>query len=205
MNGDETRRLTAYHEAGHAVAAVISPGGRVDEIDISFNEEFDERGHTLHHHEPADQAFIIYAGPWAHALAWTIDETYQRPANGLIPSPDKVAEAFRCNHDDWYAYERQMRGDVDVIKAFIDEEVGAFAEERKCRLKPPPLTEPDPKWDGKLGKAWPEIEELARAMLAGTEVIELSNGDRLDWQGRELPNRWRNPDAPREVEYKSPG
>ena len=55
MNGE--RYVTACHEAGHAVAAVRR-GGWVNEIDIS------DKGHTCTEHEPADKAFIVYAGPW---------------------------------------------------------------------------------------------------------------------------------------------
>ncbi|WP_197517830.1 hypothetical protein [Mycobacterium sp. E796] len=201
----EDRRLVAYHEAGHAVAAVKCPGGRVDEIDISYNPLVDDeaRGYTKHDHEPEDQAFIIYGGPWAHARAWIIGEETRDGDDRTFES--KVAEAFRCNHDDWFAYERQMGGDVDAIKAFIDEEVAAFVEGRDRNVEPPPLTAPDPEWHVTLTKAWPEIEELAIKMLDVEKEIVIGDGNRLIWQGPELPNRWRNPDTPSDVDYKSLG
>jgi hypothetical protein len=111
---------------------------------------------------------------------------------------------FRRNFHDWRAYERVMGGDVSAIDAYELALEEAFMEGRACDVVPPPITQPDTVWHERLVEAWPEIRELAQKMLGGTDdVIELSNGQQLV---RDRPNRWRNPDAPNEVDYnKSPG
>jgi len=117
---EKNQRLTAYHEAGHAVAVANCPQGRVDEIDVGYNELVGEwLGQTLHDHRDEDQAFIIYAGPWAHARAEWPEETIDVA---------HVEIQYRRNFSDWRAYERAKGGDVSAVDAYelaLDEAVMA--------------------------------------------------------------------------------
>lgn len=194
MNGDRVLYFTAYHEAGHAVAAAKCPDGHVDEIDIR-NTPFveTERGGTKHDHRPEDQAFIIYAGPWAHARAKWPGETIDL---------DRVLAVLRWNADDWTAFQQVHGHEVsanDLMQFQIAATDGGIA---------PPEYWPNMTWHEEaaevLVRAWPEIQELAEKMLAGEREIVLSNGQRLVREPPNIwpPNIWRNPDAPSGVEYK---
>lgn len=205
MNGDDAdgRRLTAHHEAGHAVAVAKCSGGRVDEIDITYNP--DHRGRTLHDHRPEDQAFIIYAGPWAHALVLWKYEAFDEETRDSNDKnfADHVRAQFGGNLDDYRAYELEMSGANSVVDTYEVELLNAHFEGKDCCAVPPPIiTPPDPAWHEKMVEAQCEIDALANALLAGDEIIWLSNGQRLVRQG---PDVWRNPDVPSEVEYKNPG
>ena len=59
------RYLTAIHEAGHAVAAVMRGGGELTSITIDPTEDYD--GHTQIRAKSFDAGFICYAGIWAEA------------------------------------------------------------------------------------------------------------------------------------------
>ena len=64
MNRDERRRRAAFHESGHAVASILR-GGYVKYIDLTKARE--ELQETSTDDQPADKAFMIWAGPWAQA------------------------------------------------------------------------------------------------------------------------------------------
>lgn len=57
------RNITAYHEAGHAVAAVLR-GGWVGGIDIEPDIALKQAG-TAQLGSNGDRAFVAFAGPWA--------------------------------------------------------------------------------------------------------------------------------------------
>jgi hypothetical protein len=193
MTGDRFRYFTAYHEAGHALAAAKCPEGRVDEIDIRFNPFVaDERGATKHDHRPEDQAFIIYAGPWAHARAVWPGETIDL---------DRVLAFLRSNTDDWVAFQKVHGHNVgpnEVIQLGIAASDGGIGP-REYR---PSLTWHEAAAEV-LTRAWAEIEELAEKMLAGEREIKLGNGHRLVREPDVWPpNIWRNPEVPSDVESK---
>ena len=73
----------AFHEAGHAVAAVVL-GGRVHRAVV------DEHPHTEHDPLPGLDAGIVYAGPWAEAR-WTL---------GYQPGPADMRRALARNGSD---------------------------------------------------------------------------------------------------------
>ena len=56
------RYLTAYHEAGHAVAAVVS-GRQLISVSIGDNPSIRSRGSRK------SRGFVSYAGPWAEGRA----------------------------------------------------------------------------------------------------------------------------------------
>ena len=61
------RHLTAHHEPGHAVAALMRGGGELVSVTIEPTAEY--AGHTGLRSKPFDIAFVTYAGPWAEARA----------------------------------------------------------------------------------------------------------------------------------------
>ena len=61
---DPVRTLTAFHEAGHAVAALMRGGSSLLSVSLSVAHG---EGITWHRSHVWDQAFIAYAGPWAEA------------------------------------------------------------------------------------------------------------------------------------------
>jgi len=177
------RRQAAYHEAGHAVAALRSPRGRVLMIDITNKPLLgdQERGHTLSQTVDADEAFVIYAGSWAHAsLIWP----------GETIDPDRVLGALRWNADDWLAFQ-QVAGHATAEKDDL-----ALQASQTSGIAPPEYR-PGSEWHQKatdvLGAAWSEIEELAQQMLDGQHEIELSNGQRI-LGDTTTPDRWVDPE-----------
>ena len=82
---DLDRLATAFHEAGHAVAAVLL-GGRVHGAYVN-----DDQPRTEHDVIPAGTAAAIsYAGPWAEAR-WTL---------GRTPGPGDMHRALARHHAD---------------------------------------------------------------------------------------------------------
>lgn len=59
------RELTAFHEAGHLVAAVLRGGTWLSSRTLDAGSHTD--GMTWWCAEPDDRAFIILGGPWAQA------------------------------------------------------------------------------------------------------------------------------------------
>ena len=190
------RREAAYHEAGHTVAAIKSPGGQVLSIDISNTPEVsdDQRGHTHCRIVGADEAFIIYAGSWAQAsLVWP-DETLDL---------DRVLALMRWNTDDWKAFQEVVGRrvtDRDVLELQSSVESGGVV---------PPEYRPDAEWHKKvadvLGPAASEIEQLAEELLNDEEhQLELTNGQ-LMVRDPAKADRWLPSESPKEVDSDGDG
>lgn len=82
--GELDRLATAFHEAGHAVAAVAL-GGRVHQVLVD-----DEHPRIEHDSLPGLDTAIIYAGPWSEAR-WTY---------GRIPGPADMRSVLARNGSD---------------------------------------------------------------------------------------------------------
>jgi hypothetical protein len=61
----DARRTAAFHEAGHAVAAVMRGGSSL--TSVSLDEHLHGEGITWSRALVFDQPFLIWAGPWAEA------------------------------------------------------------------------------------------------------------------------------------------
>ena len=142
MENDAATR-TAYHEAGHAVAAVIC-GGYVKYINLS--------GPSL---KCADEAFMVWAGPWTQAY-WKGD-----------CKTNRIVEIFQTqSYWDWPVYEEAVdpknAAEVDVRGAARNAEAAELLG-RPMPKNAPPVTAPQPNWDAKLRQAW----SVKRPGLAG--------------------------------------
>lgn len=93
----EERLLTAHHEAGHAVAALMRGDGELRSITIEPTAAY--LGHTGYRGKPCDAAFVTYAGPWAEARAqWPLPTLEGEDDDGLA-FEDYVSGAFPLNAD----------------------------------------------------------------------------------------------------------
>jgi len=168
------QRHTAYHEAGHAIAAIKTPRGAVEHIDICDRKKNDaENGGTSSSTVDADDAFRIYGGPWAHVK-------FYRPTDALTLYA--VLTCIYNNVDDQFDF-------LDIADRDAGISTGETIEDWHNRA------------DKVMSAAWNarEVQDLAEAMLARHKEIRLSNGQLLvrdSWR-----DRWVDKDyveAPRE-------
>jgi hypothetical protein len=174
------QRTTAYHEAGHAIAAIKCPDGCVEYIDICNRDENDEEnGGTSATTRNADDAFRVYAGPWAEANLDTPSESV---------NADRVFDFLRANRDDWIAFQRLAGNEVGVSEWTQLHESLLFGDAMPPEYRPPQSWHE--KAHGVLAPVWEdgEIQALAKQMLAPQNDIELSNGQHLERE--EGKNRW---------------
>jgi hypothetical protein len=156
------RPHTAYHEAGHAIAAIKTPRGAVQYIDICDRKKDKEGGATSSSSVNPDDAFRIYGGPWAHVR-------FYRPTDALTFWD--VLTCIYANPDD----------QNDFIY-FADRDDGINTAER--------VEEWHDRANSVMASSWEsgELQDLAEAMLARDEEIRLSNGQLLVRSGRR--DRW---------------
>ncbi|MCV7224449.1 hypothetical protein [Mycolicibacterium komossense] len=156
------RRHTAYHEAGHAIAAIKTPRGAVEHIDICDRNNNDaESGGTNCSSVTADDAFRVYGGPWAHVK-------FYRPADALTFYD--VLTCIYANNDDQDLFIHYAERDAEIFTAETFEDWHERA-------------------DGVMSAAWEaqEVQNLAEEMLARAKKIRLSNGQLLirdSWRDR---------------------
>lgn len=163
------QRVTAYHEAGHAVAAMRA-GGRIAQINICDRNVNDKDGFTQASYPRPDEVFYIYAGPWAEAK-------FERPTETI--DLDRVLGYLRTNADDWIFFQRaagHMVTDTAWIPMQSSLAYGGLV---------PSEYRPNWAWHEKaealLNRAWDdgEIPELAEQLLAHEHEIKLRNGQVL--------------------------
>ena len=121
--------------------------------------------------QPADKAFVIWAGPWAQAR-------WEESAS----TTERVQAIFRTqSFFDWEHYEERFGNDVSYW--------AHLAENAKIRKQPPPKNPPPvtpalPGWDAELTKVCTDIHHLAESLLRGDPQITLSNDRVLVRDGR---------------------
>jgi hypothetical protein len=151
----DERLLTAHHEAGHAVAALMRGGGELRSITIEPTAAY--QGHTGYRGKPCDSAFVTYAGPWAEARAqWALATLEDEDDDGCT-FEDYVTAAFLRNADgDGEQYRRAQEADA----ALYGPEFGHLAYGREEH------------WSRELEESWPAVQQLAAMLMDGPVSAE---------------------------------
>ena len=159
----DARTLAAYHEAGHAVAALMRGGSSLLSVTLSDTHG---AGITWHRSHVWDQAFIAYAGPWAESRYQWGD----RPQDDL--------------DDDGFTFDDVLGGcllsggadDANVIDQGLS--VDSIAAEMGVQADAPGIadqlqqiaTARESVWQIELQQAWPAIYGVAARLIAGATV-----------------------------------
>jgi hypothetical protein len=89
-DNDRQRIRTAFHEAGHAVAATVL-GGRIFRAEVCDGRTFGVLGKTVHDHVPEGWwPSIVYAGPWAEARWLAGRRPTQRDMFGVLATTGRL-------------------------------------------------------------------------------------------------------------------
>jgi Peptidase M50B-like len=151
----EDRLLTAHHEAGHAVAALMRGGSQLRSITIEPTTNY--LGHTGWRGKPCDSAFVTYAGPWAEARAqWEPPALDDEDDDGYT-FEDYVTAAFLRNAaGDGEDYRRAQEADA----AMYGPEFAHLAYGREEH------------WSRELEQSWSAIRQLAAMLMDGPVSAE---------------------------------
>lgn len=145
---EDVRRVTAYHEAGHAVAAGMRGGSELRSVSLLATPG---AGLTVHRSHGWDKGFIAYAGPWAEARAtWPLADLTGCDDDGLT-FDDYIAGVLSSQPDDARviaAAEHQMR-ELLAATGRVQELVAAT----------------EATWNAELEAVWPQISDLANRLL----------------------------------------
>lgn len=154
---EELRRITAHHEAGHAVATYVS-GGTVHAISIAPDAEY--LGQTLASPSSATgAAFAIHAGPWAEARSrwklssFDLDDPYQ----GKL-FEDMVFHAWTLNA---HGNGAPSDGDFWVMATDREEVEGVVVVDHEYRRH---------QWNRELENYWEATKEVATLLLRGDTI-----------------------------------
>jgi hypothetical protein len=173
--------IAAFHEAGHARAAVRR-GATVNGIDISWIPER-ARGWTDVDNIPTpdDLALYAYAGSW-------VDDVLLRPT-GQALDIDELWFRVQGNNDDWGVLQKALGNDVSAADVFG---IQIYAWERR----PPPDFEVRPpiatvlQWHEELDDEWPHIQTLAEQLIDAIPIITVGAGPALQ---KVSESRWLRP------------
>jgi hypothetical protein len=152
----DQRYLTAHHEAGHGVAAVMRGAGELRSITIEPTTEYE--GYTGFRSKPCDRAFVTYAGPWAEARA-------QWPLRGLVGEDDDG-----CTFGDYLtaAWRQNQHGDLADYERFRETDAALLGHDADLNL----IDITEEIWSAELEREWPVIKQVAGWLLSGLAVSD---------------------------------
>ncbi len=161
----ELREVTAFHEAGHAVAALMRGGSSL--LSVNLSDTSHGEGITWHRSPVWDQPFIAYAGPWAEVRhAWG-----DLPADALDDEGytfDDLLSAcllFGGGADD--ADHVVPTLSIDGMAENLGMTVGSDEDEEQLSQL---VAATESIWRRELEQAWPVITTVAARLLAGESV-----------------------------------
>jgi hypothetical protein len=146
------RELTAHHEAGHAVAALMRGAGEL--LSITIKASGDAAGRTVTRHKVFDAAFVTFAGPWAEARA-------QWPLPTLDGEDDMGCAFGDYLTTAWWA---NVDGDGDTYEDNLAAEVAMYGGQWPAIMDPRKREEG---WAIELEDSWPVIQAIADLLLRG--------------------------------------
>lgn len=150
MTADD-RTLTAYHEAGHAVASAMRGDSTLVSAMLTDGSSL-HRGITHHRSKRVDWPFIAWAGPWAQAkAAWNADTEDERWG---LEFADYLAGAFLDGG----------RDDAAAVAAHRLELNGMGLDAATARAL---AANTELIWAQEMEQAWPAVVAVARTLLAG--------------------------------------
>lgn len=149
--------MITHHEAGHAVAALMTVVGELDgpvsaSIVAGQGAGNAKIGRWVTR-EPAQAAFIFYAGPWAEArVQWS------RPALERLDDTDAHGRSF---------HEMVTAAFKDAVHFGGTSDLAMYTEQVRID---PSIPDREPDWSCELERAWPVIEALANALQDGLDT-----------------------------------
>jgi hypothetical protein len=151
MDTSRQRYLTAFHEAGHAVAVVLR-NGTVVAIAIEPEPGETHYGATDHHGPTWANPFIAYAGPWAEArVQWPDIE---------ISSTDDHGRSF----GDYVRAAFENSADAATYAEYLPH------EESWSQDAPPTFAAKTSMWNAELEDHWLAVRAVALRLFSG-EVL----------------------------------
>lgn len=158
---EERLHITAHHEAGHAVAALMRGGGECHRITIEPTETHWGMTRTTVKPFVDDAGFSTFAGPWADArVRWPAELPFDECDEDGCTFADLITEVFVNDAD----------GDLEQYEAVWESDRVQIAP-REGKLALPegfsPMTEEwyEAKWSDELEQVWPVIQALATRLM----------------------------------------
>lgn len=156
----DDRTMTAYHEAGHAVASVMRGGSELRSVTLTPGHP-DHRGQTWHSSAPWDAGFIAWAGPWAQARASWGDLPLDGEDDDLLTFDDYLVGAVLTGgHEDAAA--------VEASHEQLAEQLAASG----LPADPAIRWNMEHTWSHELERAWPAVQSVAGWLTDGRTVTD---------------------------------
>jgi hypothetical protein len=146
----------AYHEAGHAVAAVLRDGSSVRPFSITSADDYP--GSTCHLWPGRDPGFVAWAGPWAQARAEWCERSLDGGGDGVVFADYLLTVHLSGSRTDWLIVEQHFASLPWASMRAGTERV----------------------WGTELTRMWPAIQQVAEWLLVGEPVTDQRVRDLTD-------------------------
>lgn len=146
----------AYHEAGHAVAAVLRDGSSLRPLSITSADDYPDS--TCRLTTGRDPGFVAWAGPWSEAYAEWCERPRERGDDEFVFADYHLTVYLSGSHTDWEIVEHN------------------FASLPWASLR----AGTERVWGMELTHMWPAIQQVARWLLVGEPVTNQRVRDLTD-------------------------